>query len=168
MPRTVIIHPVLLGILGGAFVLLLGARSTPRGSQGQPLLLLPRTRAVQNYQSACQGWTRQLETLDGDLASLLRADSADILVESGLAQNDLERSAQIEQAIDGRQPPAVLAGLAGELRQTARDYQDAAQAAAQAVSFPDVAHRQGAQAALERAHKDLGALEKDPWMTNEP
>ena len=167
MHRTVIIHPVLLGILAGTIVLLLGAGSTPRDSQGRPLLLLPGMRSVEDYQRTAQGWARDLEVLDGDLAGLLQANSADILAESGQAQQGLERSAIIVQAIEGRDPPPALAGLADEMRQTAQTYQEAAVATAQAISVPDGAHMQSAQDALGKARQDLGVLERNPWLTSE-
>jgi hypothetical protein len=155
-------------MLGGVIVLLLGAGSTPRDAQGRLLLLLPEMRSVQDYQRTAQGWARDLEFLDGDLAGLLQANSADILADSGQAQQELERSAMIAQAIEGRDPPPALAGLADELRQTAQAYQEAAVAAAQAVSVPDGAHMKSAQDALGKARQELGVLERNPWLTSEP
>jgi len=166
--RTVVIHPVLLGILGAVIVLVLGAGSTPHDSQGRPLLLLPQMRSVEDYQRAAQGWASQLEVLDGGLGGLLQANSADILAESGQAEQELERSAMIAQAIEGRDPPPALAGLAAELGQTAQAYQEAAGAAAQAVSIPDGGHLRTAQSALGKAREDLEDLEKNPWLTSEP
>lgn len=168
MSRTVIIHPVLLGILIALILLFLGAGSTPHDRQGRPLLLLPQVRLAGDYQRAARGWERDLEGLDGDLAGLLRGDAVDILAESSKAEQELERSDAIAQAIKGRSPPGELAGLGEELAQTAQEYQAAAAAAAQAVSVPDAAHLRAAREALGRASKDLDALEKNPWLTNEP
>lgn len=165
--RTVIVHPVLAAILAAVIVLILGAASTPRDSQGRPLLLLPGTRSVEGYQRAAQVWIRDLQLLDADLSALSQTNPPDVLTQSSQAQQALERAVQTGKAIGSREPPPELAGLAGGLHQAAQDYQDAAGAASEALSVPDASHRQGAQEALAKARQDLAALEKSPWLTSE-
>ena len=168
VPRTVIIHPVLLGILGGAIVILLGAGSTPRDSQGRPLLLLPGRGPSRTTRGRPRDGRASLRYSTAASQACCRRIPRISWPSPGQAQTELERSALIVQAIEGRNPPPVLAPLADEMRQTAQAYQEAAVAASQAVSVPDAPHMQKAQAALGEARQDLVVLEKNPWLTSEP
>ncbi len=48
-----------------------GALSSPRDAQGQPLLLLPDVKAVEDYRLSMTSSTANMQLLDGEIAALL-------------------------------------------------------------------------------------------------
>ena len=142
----------------------LGALSTPRDAQGQPLLLLPDVKAVEDYRQSMSSATANMQLLDGEIASLLAGQNADLFTQSRQAQAAFEHALSIAQEIDVQSAPPALDGLRGAAAGTASAYLEAARLALVWVSLPQDANRTAAENGLEQARQQLKTLEESKWL----
>src|SRR5664279_4990012 len=82
------------------FLTAVGALASPRDAQGQPLLLLPDVKAVEDYRLSISSTTAGMQLLDGEIAALLAGQNADLFAQSRQAQVAFEHALQIAQDID--------------------------------------------------------------------
>lgn len=141
-----------------------GALSTPRDAQGQPLLLLPDVQAVEDYRQSISNATAKMQLLDGEIAALLAGQNADLFTQSRQAQGAFEHALSIAQEIDVQSAPPALDGLRGAAAGTASAYLEAARLALVWVSLPQDANRTAAENGLAQARQQLNTLEESKWL----
>ena len=141
-----------------------GALSTPHDAQGQPLLLLPDVKAVEDYRLSISSATANLQLLDGEIAALLAGQNSDLFTQSRQAQAAFEHALRIAQEIDMQSAPPALDGLRGAASGTASDYLEAARLALVWVSLPQDANHTAAENGLAQARQQLQTLEESKWL----
>ncbi len=146
------------------FLAVVGALSTPRDGQGQPLLLLPDVKAVEDYRQSMGSATAKMQLLDGEIAALLAGQNADLFTQSRQAQAAFEHALSIAQEIDVQSAPPALDGLRGAAAGTASAYLEAARLAVVWVSLPQDANRTAAENGLAQARQQLNTLEESKWL----
>ena len=152
-------------LLPFALVTLLGALVSPRDAQGQPLLLLPDVKAVQDYRQAVSEDVAGLNLLGGEIADVLSAQNTDLFGQSRQAQSAFEHALNIAQAIDTQGAPPALDGLQQASAQAASSYLEAARLALRWVSLPEAGNRTAAETGLTQAQQQLQTLEGSQWLT---
>ena len=130
---------------------IVGALSSPRDDQGQPLLLLPDVKAVEDYRLSMSSATTNMQLLDGEIAALLAGQNSDLFTQSRQAQTAFEHALRIAQEIDVQSTPPALDGLRGAAAGTASAYLEAARLALRWVSLPQEANRTAAENGLAQA-----------------
>ncbi len=143
---------------------IVGALSSPRDAQGQPLLLLPDVKAVEDYRLSMSSATTNLQLLDGEIAALLAGQNSDLFTQSRQAQTAFEHALRIAQEIDVQLAPPALDGLRGAAASTASAYLEAARLALRWVSLPQEANRTAAENGLAQARQQLKTLEESKWL----
>src|SRR5512140_857169 len=98
---------------------IVGGLSSPRDALGQPLLLLPDVKAVEDYRLSMSSATTNMQLLDGEIAALLAGQNSDLFTQSRQAQTAFEHALRIAQEIDMRSAPPALDGLRGAAAGTA-------------------------------------------------
>ncbi len=141
-----------------------GALSTPRDAQGQPLLLLPDVKAVEDYRQSMSNATAKMQLLDGEIAALLAGQNTDLFTQSRQAQAAFEHALSIAQEIDVLSAPPALDSLRGAAASTASAYLDAARLALVWVSLPQDANHIAAENGLAQARQQLNTLEESKWL----
>lgn len=141
-----------------------GALSTPRDAQGQPLLLLPDVKAVEDYRLSISSATANLQLLDGEIAALLAGQNSDLFTQSRQAQAAFEHALRIAQEIDVQSGPPALDGLRGAASGTASAYLEAARLALVWVSLPQDGNHTAAENGLAAARQQLQTLEESKWL----
>ena len=148
----------------GLLLFLLGWLDSPRDAQGQPLLLLPDVKAVEDYRRAARDNAAGLRLLDGEIAALLVGQSQDLFTQSRQAQTAFEHALAISQKIDTQAAPPALDGLREASAQTASAYLEASRLALRWVSLPQELRRSAAEDQLAQAQQELQTLEESQWI----
>lgn len=161
-PRTVLF----LGILV-TLTTLLGWGNTPRRTDGTPLLLLPGTRAVQNYRRQAQDWVKIFQEIDGQLAVLFSSTSRDLMQVSREAEKTNRALLHLYQEIDQKTPPEPLQSLQEQLLETVLAYLKADSLGLTWISSGEEADLKEARSDLVEAHSLLKALSSSPWISGE-
>ncbi len=141
-----------------------GALSSPRDALGQPLLLLPDIKAVEDYRLSVSSATTNMQLLDGEIAALLAGQNSDLFTQSRQAQIAFEHALRIAQEIDVQAAPPALDGLRGAAASTVSAYLEAARLALRWVSLPQEANRTAAENGLAQARQQLKTLEESKWL----
>jgi hypothetical protein len=149
---------VTLSIIGG-FV-------SPHDNEGNPILLLPEVKAVEDYRRSAQGWTEHLWILDGEIASLMETDSqGDLFTQSRQAQQMLEHAVTLAKEVDQTQTPAAAIGFHEQMYSAAMAYLEAARSGMRWVSAPETDRRADAETKLEQARSARKVLEANQWIS---
>ncbi|MCL4559866.1 MAG: hypothetical protein M1281_04520 [Chloroflexi bacterium] len=143
---------------------IVGALSSPRDALGQPFLLLPDVKALENYRLSMSNATTNMQLLDGEIAALLAGQNSDLFTQSRQAQTAFEHALRIAQEIDVQSAPPALDGLRGAAAGTASAYLEAARLALRWVSLPQEANRTAAENGLVQARQQLKTLEESKWL----
>ena len=141
-----------------------GALSSPRDAQGQPLLLLPDIKSVEDYRQSMSSAAAKMQLLDGEIAALLAGQNAELFTQSRQAQAAFEHALSIAQVVDVQSAPSALDGLRGAAAGTATDYLEAARLALVWVSLPQEANHTAAENGLAQARQQLITLEESKWL----
>jgi hypothetical protein len=141
-----------------------GVLASPRDAQGQPLLLLPDVKAVEDYRLSMSSTTAGLRLLDGEIADLLAGQNPDLFTQSNQAQAAFEHALPITQDIDIQAAPPALGDLKGTAASTASAYLEAARLALRWVSLPQESNRTAAQNGLAQARQQLKTLKASKWL----
>ena len=146
------------------FLALMGALSSPRDTQGRPLLLLPDVKAVEGYRRSMSSASAEMQLLDGEIAALLAGQNTDLFTQSRQAQVAFEHALRITQEVDVLTAPPALDGLRGTAEGTTSAYLEAARLALRWVSLPEETNRTTAENSLAQARQQLKTLEESKWM----
>jgi len=141
-----------------------GALSTPHDARGQPLLLLPDVKVVEDYRLSISSATANLQLLDGEIAALLAGQNSDLFTQSRQAQAAFEHALRITQEVDVQSAPPALDGLRGAASGTASAYLEAARLALVWVSLPQDANHAAAENSMAQARQQLKTLEESKWL----
>jgi hypothetical protein len=148
---------VLFSIIGG-FV-------SPHDNEGNPILLLPEVKAVENYRRSAQAWTEQLRTLDGEIASLMETDSqGDLFTQSRQAQQMLEHAVALAKEVDQTHTTAAAMGFHEQMYSAVMAYLESARSGMRWVSAPETDRKADAQSKLEQARSARKLLEANQWI----
>ena len=154
---------LLLGILTG--FILVGALVSPRDEQGNPVVLSPDVKAVQDYRSSAHGWMEKLSLIDSEVNRIVSAETqGDLFTQSQSAQRVLQQTVGLAQQIDRTNVPPIAMGLHDEQSSTAMAYVEAARSALQWVSAPGQDNHDQAIQKLEVARKLKKQLEGNQWL----
>jgi hypothetical protein len=156
---------IILGIMT-AFVLL-GALVSPRDEQGNPILLSPDVRAVQDYRSAAHGWMEEFSSLDSEIGQLISVNvQGDLFTQSRSAEQILQRAVTLAQDVDRTSVPPIAMGLHEKVSSAAMAYVEAARSVLQWVSAPEQTNRDIAVKNLDIARKLKVDIEANQWLTS--
>jgi hypothetical protein len=138
---------------------------TPINEKGQPVLLLPDVKKVEEYRSKAANWTEEFRILDGRIASLMSGNSRSLYSQSKSSQDLFEDFVKLAQEIQNTEAPASLTGLKDSLLTTSDSYLNAGQAALKWVSNPTTENYDLAQTLIDLAQESLSELEGNTWIT---
>lgn len=156
---------LLLGILAG--FIFVGTLVSPRDEQGNPVLLSPDVKAVQDYRSSARGWMERFSSIDSEVKRIVSAETqGDLFSQSQSAQGILQQTVELAQQIDRTNVPPIAIGLHDEQSSTAMAYVEAARSALQWVSAPGQDNHDQAIQKLEAARKLKDQLEGNQWLTS--
>jgi hypothetical protein len=156
---TLIIVLILLIAFG-----IVGWTMTPTDDRGQPLLLLPDVKKVEDYRKDAKNWTEELTLLDGRLAVLMSDNSNDLYSQSKDSQDLFNDYINIVKDIENTEAPAALTGLKNMLDDTASSYLNACQSALIWVSNSTDENHVATENLVAEAQNKLNELEKSTWM----
>jgi hypothetical protein len=156
---ALIIVLILLVVFG-----IVGWTLTPTDDRGQPLLLLPDVKKVEDYRKQAKNWAEQLTLLDGRLAVLLNDNSNDLYSQSKDSQDLFDDYINIVKDIENTEAPAALTGLKNMLDDTSTSYLNACQSALIWVSNSTDENRATTENLVTEAHNKLNELENSTWM----
>lgn len=144
---------------------IIGYFTSPLDREGNPILLSPEVKAVEDYRRSAQSWLDQLHTLDGEIAGLLQTDNqGDLFTQSRQAQQMLQHAVDLAKQVDQTQTPASALGYHEQMVATAMAYLEAARSGMRWVSAPEQSCKDNAQAALGLAQAARKTLEDNTWM----
>lgn len=156
---------VLIGIIIlGAIFGIVGWTTTPTDDRGQPLLLLPDVKKVEDYRKKAKNWVEELTLLDGRLAVLMGGNSNDLYSQSKSSQNLFNDYVNIVKEIENTESPAALTGLKNMLDETASSYLNACQSALIWVSNATDENHAATENLINDAQNNLNQLENSTWM----
>lgn len=154
---------IIIALLVIAFGVI-GWQTTPKDEKGQPLLLLPDVKKVEDYRQKAEKWVEELKTLDGKLAVLMSGNSNSLFSQSKNSQDLFAAYVKVAQDIQNTEAPASLTGLKDELLNTAYAYLNAGQASLKWVSNPSNDNFDATQERIETAQDLLSKLETNTWI----
>ena len=137
---------------------------TPTNEKGQPILLLPDVKKVEDYRSKAVKWSKEFQILDGRLATLMSGNSASLYSQSNTSQDLFADYVKLAQEIQNTEAPASLTGLKDSLLGTSDTYLNAGQAALKWVSNPTTENYELAQSLIDTAQESLSLLESNTWI----
>ena len=154
---------ILLGIV--VLFTVIGGLVSPIDDQGNPVLLLPDVKAVEDYRQSAQSWITELTVLEGEIAHIIAADQqGDLFSQSRSAQQTLQHAIELAQQVDRTRVPPIGMGLHEQVLSTTMTYLEAARSALQWVSAPEKKNQDSAIQKLEDARKMKSELETNQWL----
>lgn len=138
---------------------------TPTNEKGQPILLLPDVKKVEEYRSTAVKWAKEFQILDGRMATLMSGNTNSLYSQSKSSQDLFADYVKLEQEIQNSEAPASLTGLRESLLTTSNAYLNAGQAALKWVSNPTTETYELAQSLIDIAQESLSLLENNTWIT---
>jgi hypothetical protein len=158
IPLWVLIIPAI------ALLILVGWHASPRNENGRPLLLLPDTKAVEEYRRMIVNWSDELRLVDGEIAAILANDTTDLFGQSRHAQRAFEHILEISQDIDQHEAPPTMLGLRESLGSTSAAYLESSRLILRWLSLPEQKNMDQAQQTLSDARSNLHNLESSQWL----
>jgi hypothetical protein len=158
IPLWVLVIPAI------ALMILLGWHASPRNEDGRPLLLLPDTKAVEEYRRFVVIWSDELRLVDGEIAVILANDTTDLFGQSRHAQRAFEHILEISQDIDRHEAPPTMLGLRESLNNASSAYLESSRLTLRWLSLPEQANMEQAQQTLSDARSNLQNLESSQWL----
>jgi hypothetical protein len=156
---------LLLGI-ATAFIFI-GALVSPRDEQGNPILLSPDVKAIQEYRTSAREWMNGFSILDDEIDRMInRETQGDLFTQSQSAQDTLQQAVALAQQIDRASVPPIAVGLHDLEASTAMAYVEAARTALQWISAPEQSNHDLAVKNLGIARKSKDDLEANQWLTS--
>lgn len=143
---------------------IVGWLATPEDEKGQPILLLPSVKKIEDYRAKAEGWTEELRLLDGRLAVLMSGNSKSLFSQSQSSQALFEEYVKLTQAINNAEAPSALNGLKDLLLNTSAAYLDASQSALRWVSTPSEENLTTTKGLINTAQDILSDLESNTWI----
>ena len=144
---------------------IIGAFVSPVDDLGNPILLLPEVKALENYRKSAQTWISELTTLDSEIARIIAADQqGDLFSQSSSAQQTLQHAVELVQQVDRTRVPPIGTGMHEQILSTTLSYLEAARSALQWVSAPEQENQDQAIQLLEDAQQMKSELEKNKWL----
>jgi hypothetical protein len=143
---------------------IVGWLATPEDEKGQPILLLPSVKKIEDYRAKAEGWTEELRLLDGRLAVLMAGNSKSLFSQSQSSQDLFEDYVKLTQAINNAEAPSALTGLKDLLLNTSAAYLDASQSALRWVSTPSDDNLTATKELINNAQDILAELESNTWI----
>jgi len=156
---TLIVILLLIVVFGAV-----GWRTTPKDEKGQPVLLLPDVKRVEDYRKKAGKWTDELKLLDGKLAVLMSGNTNSLFSQSKSSQDLFADFVKIAQEVENTESPASLTGLKDALLNTIYAYLNAGQSALKWVSNPSSENFETTQELIVTAQDFLSELEKNTWI----
>lgn len=136
---------------------------TPKDEKGQPILLLPDVKSVEDYRRKAKDWTEDFGLLDGRLAVLLSGNTKSLYSQSNSSQKIFSDYVKLAQEIENTEAPAALTGLKDTLVNTAYGYLSACQSALKWVSDPSTENLDATKALVKEAQQSFSELENSTW-----
>lgn len=156
---------IFMGII--AVFTVIGALVSPRDKQGNPIILSPDVRAVQDYRSAAYGWMEEFSFLDNEIDQMINSTiQGDLFTQSRSAEQTLQQAVTLAQNIDRTSVPPIAVGLHEKESSTAMAYVEAARSALQWVSAPEQTNRDIAVQNLGSARKFKDEIKANQWLTS--
>jgi|GEM_PF-1148684 len=159
--RGVLVAGILVGVT------LLGYFVTPRDPSGNLLFLSPRVAQVASYQRRVQQWAREMRDAEGQMRSLLSAQTADLYAQDSALQNINRNVSSLSAEVDQTSAPDSLAGLHDLMAKAVEAHQQAANALGQWLGAPTPETQAAAQNAIEAASGILEQVYSNPWVSVE-
>jgi hypothetical protein len=156
---------LVVGIVVG--VTLLGYFVTPRDPSGNLLFLSPRVAQVDSYQHHVQQWAREMRDTEGQMQSLLSAQTADLYAQDSALQDINRNVSSLSDEVDRTSAPDSLAGLHDLMAKAAEAHQQASSALGQWLGAPSPETQAAARNAIEAASGILEQVYTNPWVTVE-
>lgn len=143
----------------------IGALTSPRDENGNPVLLLPEVKAFEDYRRSARSWLEQMALLDTEIAGVLADQAAgDLFTRSRQAQQMLQRAVNLAKEIDQAKVPAAAAGIHDQLSKTGLYYLDAARLTMRWVGAPEEATRAAIDEKLEQSRNERSTLQENQWL----
>lgn len=159
VPKWLWIAMIVLALFG------LGVLVSPRDHAGRPILLLPDTKAVEDYRRSIADWHSQMSALDAQIASVLSGKFGnDLFSKSREAQKVMETAIGLAQEIDRQDVPTSAIPAKSLLIQSAAAYLDASRAMLDWVTAPTESNLAVARQKLESARNSIFELERSEWI----
>lgn len=158
IPLWVLVIPAI------ALLILVGWHASPRNEDGRPLLLLPDTKAVEEYRRLVVVWSNELRLVDGEITAILANDTTDLFGQSRRAQRAFEHILEISQEIDRHEAPPTMMGLRESLNNASAAYLESSRLTLRWLSLPEQANMEQAQQVLSDARSNLHDLESSQWL----
>jgi hypothetical protein len=143
---------------------LIGWAVSPEDESGQPLLLLPGVKEVEEYRRKANSWTEDMKLLDGRLAVLLNGNTSSLYTQSKNAQDLFSDYVALVQDIENTEAPAALTGLKNMLSNSSNAYINACQSALIWVSNSSAENLVYTEQLVDTAQDLLRELESSTWM----
>lgn len=136
---------------------------TPKDEKGQPILLLPDVKSVEDYRRKAKDWTEEFGLLDGRLAVLLSGNSKSLYSQSRNSQELFSDYVKLAQKIENTEAPAALTGLKDMLANTSVAYLTACQSALVWVSNDSEENLVSTETLVNDAQQYMKELENSTW-----
>lgn len=136
---------------------------TPKDEKGQPILLLPDVKAVENYRRKAKDWTEEFGLLDGRLAVLLSGNTKSLYSQSKSSQDLFADFVKLAKEVENAEAPVALTGLKDTLINTSYSYLSATQSALVWVSDPSAENLVSTETLVKDAQLLKSELENSTW-----
>ena len=157
-----------IGIISLVLMILftaIGYFVSPRDENDQPVLLLPEVKAFDDYRMKTQDWLIQINTLDGEIASILSGTSnGDLFSQSHQTQQMLQHAVELTKDIDQVKVPAAASGIHEQMYSTSMAYLEVARMVMRWVGAPEQATKDQIDVKLTQVRQNKSALEKSQWI----
>ena len=157
-----------IGIISLVLMILfttIGYFVSPHDENDQPVLLLPEVKAFDDYRMKTQDWLIRLNTLDGEIASILSGTSqGDLFSQSHQTQQMLEHAVDLTKEIDQVNVPAVASGIHEQVYSTSMAYLEVARLVMRWVGAPEQETKDQIDVKLTQVRQNKSALEKSQWI----
>jgi len=159
IPKWIWISLALLALL------CLGFFNSPRDQANHPILLLPDTKALEDYRNSIANWHERMLSLDAQIASVLSGKfGSDLFAKSRESQKVVDTAIALAQEVDRQSVPTAAIPAKTLLAQAANAYLEASRAMLLWVSAPTDTNLAAARQALDLAKQSVGELEKSEWI----
>jgi hypothetical protein len=157
-----------IGIISLVLMILftaIGYFVSPRDENDQPVLLLPEVKAFDDYRMKTQDWLIQINTLDGEIASILSGTShGDLFSQSHQTQQMLQHAVELTKDIDQVKVPAAASGIHEQMYSTSMAYLEVARMVMRWIGAPEQATKDQIDVKLTQVRQNKSALEKSQWI----
>ena len=156
--RTLLVVGIVVGVT------LIGYFVTPKDMNGNLLFLSPRVAQAASYQRHVQQWAREMGDAEGQMRSLLNAQTTDLYAQDSTLLDINRKVNSLASEVDETSAPDSMAGLHDLLAKAVEAHQEAASSLGQWLGAPSLETQTAARNAIEAASGILEQVYTNPWV----